>query len=123
MSTQPLKETITQKPISEIVGEFRQKFGDDNVWKDASGETAFVAIGNIEDWLTTTLEADRKATQEETRKRVTSILELELGEDTETRIALDRWETELLRLSNDISSKEWEYASRHRTQHARWMLL
>ena len=43
------------KCVEEMVQEFRKTFADDNLWKDEINETAFVAIGNIENWIRDTL--------------------------------------------------------------------
>lgn len=41
--------------ITEKVAEFRKIFADENVWKSDDEDTAYVAIGNIETWITNAL--------------------------------------------------------------------
>lgn len=37
--------------------EFKKRFVENNLWEDKGGETKFVAIGNIEDFISETIEA------------------------------------------------------------------
>lgn len=59
----------------ELVEEFRRKFADENLWRDESGETAFVAIGNIEDWFRQALATKDAACEERMREAKLAVLE------------------------------------------------
>lgn len=59
---------MTHPLIEEKRAEFVQKFATDNLWKDATEETAFVPVGNMEDWLRTALTEVYEAGQDHVRQ-------------------------------------------------------
>lgn len=69
-----LSANPTPKTVEEVVAEFETKFGDENIWKDETGETAFVPIGNLSDWLRQTLLAQNQAADERLREVFKEIL-------------------------------------------------
>ena len=79
-----------EKSVEEMVQEFRKTFADDNLWKDEINETAFVAIGNIENWirdtLTTLIHQTRKERDEEIDVKIDYALALIDDEHTQGHI-------------------------------------
>lgn len=37
--------------VDEVIAEFQLVHNTKNLWKDETGETAFVPIGNLEEWI------------------------------------------------------------------------
>lgn len=56
--------------IEKILAEFTQRFATDNLWKNEDGSEAYVAVGNMEEWLLTTLTTLATHAQREERERL-----------------------------------------------------
>lgn len=54
-------QELIEKHVEIATTDFRNKFDKENLWKDDSEETAYVAIGNIEEFIANHIRSSGKS--------------------------------------------------------------
>lgn len=70
--------THNTREVEEVVKEFYKIFDTDNLWQGEDEWTKNVPIGNIEQWLRTTLHHQLQKARQEERERAVEIIKDEL---------------------------------------------
>lgn len=67
--------TNNTREVEEVVKEFYKIFDTDNLWQGEDEWTKNVPIGNIEQWLRTTLHHQLQKAREEERERIIKLID------------------------------------------------
>lgn len=67
-----LKDLI-EKHVGIAIDDFRKQFVENNAWKDATEETAFAGVGNIEEFIANHMRSSAQAILTEIRKELKSL--------------------------------------------------